>query len=278
MRAVDIRRRYGRPHSDMLLFRPAIALPCLLMLALALAFRAVPAVAGEPTSRLVMVGVKKNMEATLFTPAGPGHFPSVVVLHTSQGMTEVDRQYCARLAREGFICIAPAFLRAHGIRLETKMETFTTDREAIMADLQQIIGELNRLPNARPGAVGAVGFSNGGFFSVLLAARGSIKAGVAYYGALMGVGQKLPANPFLQSFTAASAPVLVLAGENDTTMGMPPVRLLEQIMKAAGAPHEVVFYRDAEHGFDRNNLRPGNGAAGADAWARTLAFLRSNAR
>jgi len=85
MRAVDIRRRYGRPHSDMLLFRPAIALPCLLTLALALAFRAVPAVAGEPTSRLVMVGVKKSMEATLFTPAGPGPFPSVVVLHTSQG-------------------------------------------------------------------------------------------------------------------------------------------------------------------------------------------------
>jgi carboxymethylenebutenolidase len=237
-----------------------------------------PAAAGDPISQLVMVGVKKNMEATLYTPDGPGPFPSVLVLHTSLGIGEIDRQYCARLAREGFICIAPAFLRAHGIRLETKMETFTTAREAIMADLGQIIGELNRLPNARPGAVGAVGFSNGGYFSVLLAARGSVRAGVAYYGALMGVGQPLPANPFLQSFTATSAPVLVLAGENDTTMGTQPVRRLEEIMKAAGAPHEIIFYRDAEHGFDRNNLRPGNGAAGADAWRRTLAFLRSNLR
>lgn len=248
------------------------------LLAVASVFFPLAMLAGEPTSKLVMVGLKKNMEATLFMPAGVGPFPSVVVLHTSQGMTEADRQYCARLAREGFICIAPAFLRAHGIRQETKMDTFTTDREAIVADLQQIIGELNRLPNARPGAVGVVGFSNGGFFAVLLAARRSIRAGVAYYGALAGVGQPLPANPFLQGFTASSAPVLILAGENDTTMGIPPVRRLEEIMKAAGAPHEVIFYRDAEHGFDRNNLRPGNGAAGADAWARTLAFFSANLR
>ena len=259
----------------MRLFRfPAIAL-CRLLL-MAMVFLPLPVMAGEPTSKAIMVGVKKNMEATLYTPDGPGPFPSVMVLHTSLGIGEVDRQYCARLAREGFICIAPAFLRAHGIRQETKIDTFTTDREAIVADFQQIIGELDRLPNARPGAVGAVGFSNGGFFSVLLAARGAIKAGVAYYGALVGVGQPLPANPFLQSFGAASAPVLVLAGENDSTIGVAPIRRLEEIMKAAGAPNEVVFYRDAEHGFDRNNLRPGNGAAGADAWARTLAFLRAN--
>jgi carboxymethylenebutenolidase len=252
----------------------AIALFCLSTVSLTLA----PASAGEPTSRLVTVGVKKNMEATLFTPDGPGPFPSVLVLHTSLGITEADRHYCARLARQGFICIAPAFLRAHGIRQETKMDTFTTDREAIVADLQQIIEELNRLPNTKRGSTGVVGFSNGGFFAVLLAARAKIKAGVAYYGALAGVGQNLSANPFLQSFTPASAPVLVLAAENDTVMGTAPVRRLEEIMKVAGAPHEVVFYLDAEHGFDRNNLRPGNGAAGTDAWTRTVAFLRSNLR
>ena len=133
---------------------------------------------------------------------------------------------------------------------------------------------MNGLPNARAGAVGAVGFSNGGFFSVLLAAERKIKAGVAYYGALLGVGQPLAANPFRQSFTSGSSPVLILMGENDTTMGPPPVRMLEAIMKGVGAPYEIKFYPDAEHGFDRNNVRPGNDAAKIDAWPRTLAFLR----
>jgi carboxymethylenebutenolidase len=226
----------------------------------------------------VRVGVRGNMEATLYTPSGTGPFPGVIVIHTSQGLTEVDRQYCRRLSQEGFQCIVPAFLRAHGIRLEMKEAAFTTDREAIMADFQSIIDTMNRLPNARAGAVGAVGFSNGGFFSVLLAARGSIKAGVAYYGALLGVGQPLEKNPFRRSFAASSSPVLVLMGENDTTMGVPPVRMLENVMKAAGSPYEIKFYPDAEHGFDRNNMRPGNGVAAADAWTRTLVFLRRYVR
>jgi carboxymethylenebutenolidase len=258
---------------------PTIALNRLLVLALAVLAPAAGApAAAQPTSRTVMVGVKGNMEATLYAPDGPGPFPGILLIHTSQGITEVDRQYCARLAREGFICIVPAFLRAHGIKLDLKMAAFTTDREAILADFRQIVGELNRLPKARRGAVGAVGFSNGGFFSVLLAAQGEVKASVAYYGALVGVMQPRPANPFLQSFTARSAPVLLLAGENDTTMGTAPVRQLEQIIKAAGAPYDLIFYPDAEHGFDRNNMRPGNGAAGTDAWARTLAFLRKYVR
>jgi len=248
-----------------------VAVLCLLVLA------ATPALA-EPTSRSLKVCVKGNMEATLYVPEGPGPFPGVVVIHTSQGITEVDRQYCARLAREGFTCIVPAFLRAYGIKQDLKMEAFTTDREAIMADFRQIIGVLDGLPTARRGAVGAVGFSNGGFFSVLLAAQGQVKAGVAYYGALAGVGQPRQANPFLQSYTSASAPVLLLAGENDTTMGTWPVRRLEEIIKSAHARSELIMYPDAEHGFDRNNLRPGNGASGADAWTRTLAFLRTNLR
>jgi carboxymethylenebutenolidase len=234
--------------------------------------------AAEPTSRMMTVGVRGNMEATLYTPDGPGPFPSIVVIHTSLGLGEVDRQYCARLAREGFICIVPAFLRAYGIRQDMKEIAFTTDREPILADFRQIIGVLNGLPMATPGAVGAIGFSNGGFFSVLLAAQQQVKAGVAYYGALMGINQPLAANPFLQSYKAASAPVLLLAGASDTTMGTQPVKRLDEIIKAAGAPGELVFYPDAEHGFDRNNLRPGNGPAGTDAWTRTLAFLRKYVR
>lgn len=246
-------------------------------MAMAVALLSPPA-AADPTSQMLNVGVRHNMEATLYTPDGPGPFPSVIVFHTSQGLIEHDRSYCAGLAREGFICIVPAFLRAYGIKQDLKEATFTTERDALLADFGQIIDELNRHPKARPGAIGAVGFSNGGWFAVLLAAQGKIKAGVAYYGALMGVGQPLPRNPFLQAYTSASAPVLLLAGANDSTLGMEPVRMLEKIIQNAHAPYELIVYPDAEHGFDRNSTRSGNGAAGADAKVRTLAFLRANVR
>lgn len=250
-----------------------------LLLAALLVLLAVPASA-QVTSSTVKVGVRGNMEATLYVPDGPGPFPSVIVFHTSFGMMSADLSYCEGLASQGFICIAPAFLRAYGIKRDMKEATFTTDREAILADFRAIVDQtLGRHPKAKPGAVGAVGFSNGGFFSVLLAAEGKIRGGVAYYGALLGVGQPLPKNPFLQTYnnakaSGASAPVLLLAGANDTTMGTEPVRMLERIIKGVGAPYELIFYPDAEHGFDRTSTRSGDAAAASDAKARTLAFLR----
>jgi dienelactone hydrolase len=70
--------------------------------------------------------------------------------------------------------------------------------------------------------------------------------------------------------------VLVLAGENDSTIGMKPVKRLEEILKACGARYELKVYPDTEHDFDRGALRPGNAAAAKDAWPRTLAFLKAN--
>src|SRR5476649_1304476 len=126
------------------------------LLAAAMALLSSPA-AADPKSEMLTVGVRRNMEATLYTPDGPGPFPSVIVFHTSQGLIEHDRSYCASLEREGFLCIVPAFLRAYGIRQDLKEATFTTDREAILAVFRQIIDLLNKHPKARPGVIGAVG-------------------------------------------------------------------------------------------------------------------------
>lgn len=226
----------------------------------------------------VTVGVRKNMEATLFIPNGPGPFPSVLVMHTSFGITEADRGYCGNLAREGFICIAPAFLRAHGItNEEVRRKSFTSEARPIMEDFVEIIGELNALPQAKKGAVGAVGFSNGGFFVALLASLGRVKAGVSYYGALDGARTHKDLDVFRQRWKAGSSPMLILAGENDTTIGKGPPAMLDQIIKAVGARDELVWYPGAGHGFDRSGTSgAGNGAAAADAWQRTLAFLRAN--
>src|SRR6185437_3068029 len=127
-------------------------------LVIALATGSGSAAAADFTTQTVTVGVRKNMEATLFTPKGPGPFPTILEMHTSGGIQEADRGYCANLAREGYICIAPAFLRAHGINSpELRRKAFTSEARAIMEDFREIIGELQALPQARKDAVGVVG-------------------------------------------------------------------------------------------------------------------------
>ena len=218
------------------------------------------------------------MEATLFTPNGAGPFPTVLQMHTSGGWQEADRGYCANLAREGYICISPAFLKAHGItNEELRRKSFTIEARSIVADFIEIIGELNALPKARPGAVGAVGFSNGGFFAALLAATGRIRAGVSYYGALDGARTHPDLDVFRKQWSAESSPILILAGESDTTIGKGPPQKLEQIIRNAGARYEIKWYAGTGHAFDRSGMTgPNNAASAADAWQRTLAFLRAN--
>ena len=248
------------------------------LLFVALSLPLAGAAAGTFSSQIVTVGVRKNMEATLYTPDGPGPFPSVLVMHTSGGISEADRGYCANLAREGYICIAPAFLRAHGITSpELRRKSFTSDAPAITADFVEIIGELNALPKARKGAVAAIGFSNGGYFAAILAARQAVKVGVSYYGAFNGAGTQNDLKPMKERFTGSSAPFLILAGEGDSTIGLPPVRKMEEILKACGARYELKLYPNTGHDFDRSGTTgPNNAASAADAWQRTLAFLRAN--
>jgi carboxymethylenebutenolidase len=236
------------------------------------------AAAADFTSQSVIVGLRKNMEATLYTPNGPGPFPTMLEMHTSGGISEADRGYCANLAREGYICIAPAFLRAHGItNPELRRKSFNSEAKPIFDDFVEIIGELDALPKAKKAAVGAVGFSNGGYFAMLLAATGKVRAGVSYYGALDGAMTQPDLAPFSKRFTSASSPVLVLAGESDATIGLKPPRKLEEILKAAGSRYEIKYYPGTGHDFDRSgSTGPNNAASTADAWQRTLAFLRAN--
>ena len=57
---------------------------------------------------------------------------------------------------------------------------------------------------------------------------------------------------------------------------MKPPQKLEEILKTAGSRYEIKFYPNTGHDFDRSGSTGSNNAASAaDAWQRTLAFLRA---
>lgn len=206
------------------------------------------------------------------------HYPTVLVLGTSSGVAQADQTYARRLADQGYITIVPKYLEAYGISEAQRRTSFTAQAPAITADFVQILGELDKLPTAKPGANGAIGFSNGGFFALTLASTGKVKAGVSYYGALDGARAYPQLGPFKRMFSSASSPVLVLAGDEDQTIAIELVNRLAEILKTADAPHEMKIYSGAGHAFERSNAAPSNGSAANDAWKRTLAFLNANVR
>lgn len=228
-----------------------------------------PALADSTT---IKVGVDKNMDAHLMTPDGPGPYPAILVLHTSGGLQSGDLEFAKRMVQEGYVVLVPAFLEAYGIRAKTRQATFTTYAQPIYADFVACVELLRRNEKVDGKKLGAIGFSNGGYFSLWLAATGQVQAGVSYYGALNGAGTDRSLSRFRQAFTNTSAPVLILHGTDDSTVPVRNAIELDSILTAAQSPHEFKQYPGAEHRFDRDG-GANNDAAAADAWRRTQAFL-----
>jgi carboxymethylenebutenolidase len=246
---------------------------------------AAPAIA-DVTQTAVTVGVRGKMQAQLFVPDGTGPFPGLLVLHTSSGLQEADLAAARQLAAAGYVCLVPAFMAAYGITYDSRRDTFVRDGDAIYADLVSAIATLRANPAVAGGAVGAVGFSNGGYFAVWLALTGKVGAAVSFYGAYTAAGADGDQTRFKQLANANSSPILILHGLDDQTVPAGAARRLAGILGGAGAPHDMQLYPDTGHAFDRGGLAPGgrgrfpavetgDGAATIDAWTRAVTFLRT---
>lgn len=221
-------------------------------------------------------GASTAMEATLYKPAGAGPFPAVVVLHTSGGLRPPDHAYANRLADEGYVCLVPDFFTPYGLSQATRQQTFTTHAQAIYADFVAAIGMLKQMKEVQGDRIGVVGFSNGGYWALLLAARGAVQAGVSYYGAVNGAGTDNSLTALRNSFTSSSSPVLVLHGAMDDTVLPRHAEYLRLVLADAKAPHEFQMYGSAGHSYDRGK-QPDRNAAN-DSWQRTLRFFDTTLR
>lgn len=227
---------------------------------------AVPAWSADET---VFIGAKKNMRASLVTPKGEGPFPAVLVLHTSGGLQDADLQFAERLAQEGYVCLVPQFMFAYGITGKSRQLTFTRYGEAIFADLDDGLEYLKKLPNVNKEKFGAVGFSNGGYWALLLAAQRKVRVGISYYGAISGGGTDRELKKFDAAFSSESAPVVILHGDSDTEVPVSVAKRLASMLDAKKAPYEINIYPNTGHRYDRER-REREAEAAADSWKRTL--------
>jgi carboxymethylenebutenolidase len=136
-------------------------------------------------------------------------------------------------------------------------------------DLRGAVQYLLTLDSMTSKEIGVIGFCMGGALALYAATKNqNIGACVVFYGIHQKVKPDLP---------NLNAPVLGIFGEKDGSVPPDAVHDLERKVRDLGKQIEVKIYAGADHAFF-NDTRPEvyKAEAAADAWQRTIAFLRQH--
>lgn len=217
-------------------------------------------------------------------PAAGKAFPVVLVVQEIFGVHEHIRDVCRRFAKLGHLAVAPELFARQGdvakiaevSDIVAKVVSKVPDAQ-VMSDLDATVAWAAKTGNGNTDKLGITGFCWGGRIVWLYAAHSpTLKAGVAWYGRLVGPTTDLqPKNP-IDVVPALKAPVLGLYGGADQGIPLETVEQMRAALKAAGKPSEIVVYPDAPHGFFadyRPSYRP---EPAKDGWKRLLEWFRKH--
>ncbi len=195
----------------------------------------------------------------------------VIVIQEWWGLVPHIKRVADRFAAAGFVALAPDLY--HGRTTTSPDEAgklmMALNIEQTEKDLRGAINYLLAHESVAGDRVGTVGFCMGGALSLYAASMNEqVGACVVFYGAHPKV------KPDLEKLRA---PLLGLYAERDTFATPEGGRALVAKLKALGKEAEIHVYDDADHAFF-NDERPEvyKPDAAADAWQRTVRFLREH--
>lgn len=224
-----------------------------------------------------------QMPAYRAMPAGGKNLPVILVSCEIFGVHEHIADVCRRLAKLGYLAIAPELFARHGnagaysdipkliaeVVGKAADEQVNVDLDATVAWAAAHGGDTTRL--------GITGFCWGGRTTWSYAAHNPrLTAAVAWYGPVARsyhAGDK----SVIERAASIKAPVLGLYGAADGGIPVDTLTQLEAALKAAGNSRcEFVVYPDTPHAFFADYRPSYRKAAADDGWARLLAWFKKS--
>lgn len=193
--------------------------------------------------------------------------PGVVVVHENRGLNPYIEDIARRLAKAGFVALAPDGLSSvggyPGNDDKGRVLQQQVNPQKLMDDFFAAI-EYLRAGNLTTGKVGITGFCyGGGVCNAAAVAYPELAAAVPFYGR--------QARP--EDVPRIKAPLLLHFAETDPNVNA-TWPAYEAALEANGKAYEAHIYRGTHHGFHNDSTPRYDEAAARLAWDRTIAWFR----
>lgn len=198
--------------------------------------------------------------------------PAVVMIHEWWGLNDNIKDMANELASEGYVVLAADLYNGEVATTPDKamqlVGTVRENPEQAISNLQSAVQYLASLPNVNSSRIASLGWCFGGGQSLQLALNSEqnpLAATVIYYGNLVNDTNEL---------SKINWPVLGIFGDQDQSIPVESVNAFEQALNETGVTNEIYIYPGVGHAFANpsgDNYAP---AETADAWEKTLAFLK----
>jgi carboxymethylenebutenolidase len=218
------------------------------------------------------------MGGYLARPKDAAKRPGVIVWMEIFGVNAHIRDVTERVAREGYVALAPDFFHRSfpGLEvgydekgMEVGMKGLTAlDADEMIADARAAVAFLRKRSDCT-GKLGAMGFCIGGHMTYLTACETDVAAAASFYGG----GIAAPKGPGGKASTLSRTPklggrLLCLFGGRDALIPPAQVDAVRRALAEAKKRHEIVIYDAADHGFFCDQRATYHAASAKDAWER----------
>ena len=201
--------------------------------------------------------------------------PAVVMIHENRGLNEHIKMMADTLAKEGYVVLAVDLFNGQVALTQEEAGVLSgavreNPAEAV-SNLQTAVRYLASLENVDASRISSLGWCFGGQQSLQLALNTEpdypLASTIIYYGRLVTDPQEL---------SKIRWPVLGIFGDQDDSIPVENVTKFEQALNSTGVPNEIYIYEGVGHAFANpsgDNYAP---EQTADAWNKTLTFLKKH--
>jgi carboxymethylenebutenolidase len=222
------------------------------------------------------------IDAYLARPTAPGSYPGIIVFQEIFGVNAHIRDVADRLAREGYIAIAPALYQRSQPGFEV---SYTADDMAIgrqykdatradelIGDTRAAIAYLETIDGYN-GNLGTIGFCFGGHVAYLIATLPEIKATASFYGAGIPVFCPGETDPTITRTPQIQGEIYCFFGMADPLIPAEQNAAVEAALQQAKIKHRVFRYPGVDHGFFCDRRDSYNAEATKAAWNEVKALF-----